>query len=286
MKSKKPIVALIYDFDFTLLKGNMQEHGLIGDLGYTVKEFWSKVTDYARAEKMDANLACMLFVKKAIENSGKKFDRDFLRSYGKSLNGHFMPGVEQWFDAINSVGDTLGLSIEHYVISSGFREIVEGSDIFPYFSEVFSCEFQYGPNGDAFWPKNIINYTGKTQYIARITKGALDLADSNKVNAVVDDDRRIPYDMVVYFGDGFTDIPCMTMVKSNGGYAIGVYSESREVADKLLLDQRVNFIAKADYSKDNELFSIVSKILNSMVAKQQLKDVEKSQHRSWKIGFN
>ena len=276
MDSETPIVAMIYDFDWTLLNGNMQEFGLIGSLGYENDEFWAKVTDYAIREKMDANLACMLYTKRAIEKAGNRFTRDFLKSFGKTLDDHFMPGVEDWFSSINKIGKSMGLRIEHYLITSGFREIVEGSEIIDNFREIFACEYQYGFDGLAMWPKNVINFTTKTQYISRISKGTLDLADSNTVNTSIAN-RRIPYANMVYFGDGYTDIPCMTMMRNKGGHPIAVYKEKIEVAENLLRDKRVEYIAPADYTEGSELYRLISSILSLIKDESALRRVSDKQ---------
>lgn len=275
----RPVIALVYDFDHTLIDEDMQACGLIEDLGYTTQEFWKMVNDTAVSKGMDRNLVCMKIVKREVERKGWKLTREFLRSYGPRVDRKLMPGVETWFDNINELGRHMGLEIEHYIISSGFEEIIEGSCVYGKCKEVFGCEFDYDENGEADWPFDVIDFTGKTQYLSRISKGLLNLADSTIVNRKVEESqRRVPYRNMIYFGDGFTDIPCMKIVKEKGGRSIGVYAHSDNTARQLLKDGRVDFIAKADYSANSELFGIVSEILESMNVADNLDRLANKQH--------
>ncbi|MCQ2084563.1 MAG: haloacid dehalogenase-like hydrolase [archaeon] len=275
----RPVIAMIYDFDNTLIDGNMQECGLIEDLGYTTEEFWKIANTRALDKGMDRNLEVMKFVKEEVEKQGKKLTREFLRSYGPKVDKMLMPGVTSWFENINKLGEHMGLEIEHYVISSGFEEIIEGTSIYGRFKEVFGCEYDYNADGEADWVLDVINFTGKTQYISRINKGLMNLADNTIVNRKVKGDRRVPYHNMIYFGDGFTDIPCMQIVKNKGGRSIGVYGHCDNVAKQLLQDERVDFIAPADYSANSELFGIVSEILESMNVQDNLERIAKKQRQ-------
>ena len=184
----------------------------------------------------------------------------------------FFPGVTEWFDRIRRFGDELGVTVEHYIISSGLREIIEGSEIADAFREVFACEFLYDENEVACWPKNAVNYTTKTQFLFRINKGVLDISNDVDLNTYTpEDERRVPFRNMIYIGDGLTDVPCMKLVKVNGGYSIAVYGdETLPKVRPLLADNRVNFIEPADYREGSELDSTVKNILRKMLLTDSL----------------
>jgi 2-hydroxy-3-keto-5-methylthiopentenyl-1-phosphate phosphatase len=204
-----------------------------------------------------------------------KISRGAFVEYGKDLE--YYPGVMEWFDRIDTYCEEMGVNVEHYIISSGLREIIEGSVLFHKFKEVFACEFHYDADEVAIWPKNVVNYTTKTQFVYRINKGVLDISDDDTLNKYTpEDDRPIPFRNMVYIGDGLTDVPCMRLVKSNGGYSIAVYTEKRKVQD-LIAHGRVNFIALADYTEGGDLDNLVKDILIKISTEDKLAELSKSQ---------
>ena len=195
-------------------------------------------------------------------------NREAFVNMGKNIQ--FFPGVKEWFNNINEYGKSLNVDIEHYVISSGNKEIIEGSDVFKYFKEVFACEFLY-ENDVAIWPKNVINYTTKTQYLFRINKGVFDIADNDKVNSFVpESERMIPFRNMIYIADGLTDVPCMKLVREKGGFSIAVYSKKKLTASQLFADNRVDYIAAADYTENSTLTKIVKMIIQHIQIKDDL----------------
>ena len=154
----------------------------------------------------------------------------------------------------------------HYVISSGLREIIEGSGISHEFKEIYACEFFYNEEGLASWPKLDVNFTNKTQFVYRINKGVLDVSDDRTLNASMpDDSKRIPFTNMIYIGDGLSDVPCMKMMRSYGGEAIAVYQEeNRQGVEDLLSKGRVDFIFPADYRAGTALESTVQNIIRKM----------------------
>lgn len=173
------------------------------------------------------------------------------------------PGVREWFRRINAFGQQLGVEIEHYVISSGLREIIEGSGIAHEFREIYACEFFYNEEGLACWPKLDVNFTNKTQFVYRINKGVLDVSDDKTLNdSMPDDSKRIPFTNMIYVGDGLSDVPCMKMMRAYGGQAIAVYQEeNRQGVEDLLSKGRVDFIFPADYREGTALDSTVKNII-------------------------
>jgi len=273
---EKTTIAIMYDFDKTLTTKDQQEFTFIPNIGMTAKEFWDKSNNLAKDKKMDRVLAymhCMLE-----EARGKtKITRSAFKALGEDLE--YFPGVETWFDRINDYCAEMGAKAEHYIISSGLREIIEGSVLYKKFTEVFACEFLYDVNDVAVWPKNAVNYTTKTQFVYRINKGVTDLSDDDNLNKYTpDSDRPIPFRNMIYIGDGPTDIPCMKLVKTNGGYSIAVYTDKRKVKN-LIRHERVNFISVADYSDGSELDEIVKDILIKITTEDKLAALTREQRK-------
>ena len=282
MKKSKPIIALMYDFDKTLCTKDMQEYTFIPNVGMTPKEFWTESNTLAREKKMDGILAYMYVMLEKAHAAHIPIRREDFVKMGKDLE--FFPGVEGWFERINGIGKDLGVCVEHYIISSGLREIIEGSSIFGAFHEVFACEFLYNENNVACWPKNAVNYTTKTQFLFRINKGVLDLSTDEALNKYTpEEDRRIPFRNMIYIGDGLTDVPCMKLVRVNGGYSIAVYQKAkRKKVEELILHNRVDFIERADYSENSSLDKTVRDIICKMAMADSLTRHSKAQRESIK----
>ena len=270
---KKPIVALIYDFDKTLCTRDMQEYGFIPKINMKSSEFWKEVKDLTDSEEMDNILAYMYkMVDKARENKISIKKEDF-NKLGKGVE--FFSEVESWFDRINKYGNSKGVRIEHYIVSSGIKEIIEGTSIAKYFKKIYACEFMYDYTNSIIWPKFAINYTAKTQFLFRINKGVLkiDSSSAEKLNNFTpENQRRIPFRNMIYIGDGLTDVPCMKLVNSYGGKSIAVYNEEngKTSAELLLKHKRVNFIAPADYGINSEIEQIVKAIIKKVQAVSEL----------------
>ena len=255
----KTIVAIMYDFDKTLTTKDQQEFTFIPGVGLDAGEFWQRSNGLAEREKMDRILAYMYLMLREADRAEKPISRGEFVDLGKDLE--YFNGVKEWFARINEYAKGLDVIIEHYIISSGLKEIIEGSEISANFKEIFACEFYYDINKIAKWPKNVVNYTTKTQFVFRINKNVLDLSDDVTINDYTpDNERRVPFRNMIYIGDGLTDVPCMQLVKTRGGYSIAVYTDKDKVSD-LILHERVNFIAFADYSEAKELDTLIKDIL-------------------------
>lgn len=277
---KKPVVAIMYDFDKTLCTKDMQEYTFIPNLGMTATDFWAESGKLSKGKKMDGILAYMYLMIDKARSAHIKIQREEFVKLGVDLE--LYPGVESWFERINRIGEDLGIKVEHYIISSGLREIIEGSSIYKHFREVFACEFLYDENNVACWPKNAVNYTTKTQFLFRINKGILDISKDEELNKYTpEDDRPVPFRNMIYIGDGLTDVPCMKLVKANGGYSIAVYTKGkRNKVESLIAHERVDFISLADYSEGSDLDITVRDILCKMAMVDSLKNRTKSQIKS------
>ena len=280
METQVPIIAFLYDFDKTLCTTDMEDYAFIPSLGYTPAEFWGKANAFGWENRMDGLLAYMYTMIQECAAQNIKLDRAFLNHCGESIQ--LFPGVREWFARINAFGESLGVQVEHYVISSGLREIIEGSGIAQEFREIYACEFYYNENGDACWPKLDVNFTNKTQFVYRINKGILDVSRDRELNdSMPDDSKRVPFTNMIYMGDGLSDVPCMKMMRAYGGQAIAVYQASnRQGVEKLLADGRVDFIFPADYREGMELDRTVRDILRKMTITDRLLEVNNRQLRS------
>ena len=275
----KPIVALLYDFDKTLCTTDMQNYAFIPALGMTPADFWSLANDFGRRNHMDGLLAYMYTMIEECRRRDIRLDRDFLIRCGHAIE--LFPGVAEWFSRINAFGRELGVEIEHYVLSSGLKEIIEGSGICHAFKEVYACEFLYDAAGLASWPKLDVNFTNKTQFIYRINKGVLDVSDDKTLNSSMpDDSKRIPFPNMVYIGDGLSDVPCMKTMRAYGGQAIAVYQDSnRHAVEELLSRHRVDFIFPADYREGTALDVTMKNIIRRMAIEHALTEENARQYR-------
>ena len=278
---EKPILAMMYDFDRTLSPRDMEEYAFIPGLGMSAKEFWSICNQTAIRHEMDGILAYMLEMLRLSE--GKQLvTRRTLNEVGRHVE--LFPGVDTWFSRVNAYAASKGLTAEHYSISSGIKEIIEGTSIAGEFKKIYAASFCYNEKGVPFWPATAVNYTAKTQFIYRINKGVLDVSDDRALNSSMpDDSKRIPFRNMLYIGDGLSDVPCMKMTRAYGGQAIAVYQDSNRAAvEELLCRDRVNFIFPADYRAGTPLDETVRDILRHMAISDRLAETHTCQVR--KIG--
>lgn len=273
--SKKPICAILYDFDSTLAPTDMQAYDFIPRMGMTPPEFWKRTGEFSEKTGCEKILSYLYTMKEVAKEKGIKMDRAFLNECGRNIS--YFPGVTTWFNRINKYGEDHGVTVEHYLVSSGNREIVEGCSIAKEFKQIYGCEYIFDEEtGEAVWPKLAINYTQKTQYFFRISKGATETTDDKAVNEKTLS-RRVPYPNIVYIGDGLTDVPSMLLVKNNGGKSIAVYPKGKEEkVAHLVEDGRVNYACPADYGVKRPLEKIIHLIIKGIAVNSQLDVWEKN----------
>ncbi len=266
----RPIIAFLYDFDKTLCTTDMQNYAFIPSLGMTPAEFWAEANGFGRQNRIDGILAYMYIMLREAERKKLPFTREDLVEKGRQIE--LFPGVESWFSRINAFGEAQGVRVEHYVISSGLREIIEGSSISHEFKEIYASEFYYDETGRPVWPKLAVNFTAKTQFVYRINKGVLDVSDDKTLNdSMPDDSKRIPFPNMIYMGDGLSDVPCMKMMRAYGGQAIAVYQDAnRTGVEELLAKKRVDFIFPADYREGRPLEETARNIIRKMAIADRL----------------
>ena len=264
-----PVLAICYDFDKTLSPDDMQAQGYIQSVGYDVADFWKESNLLAHEHEMDENLAYMyLMIQKA---KGKVlFTKSTLAEYGAKVE--LFPGVTEWFDRITAYGLAHGVLVEHYIISSGLKEMIEGTAVADKFKKIYASAFYYDSNGVAKWPAQAVNYTNKTQFLFRIQKGVLDINDSGVNDFVQPEQIRVPFRNMVYIGDSATDIPCMRLVNTNGGHSIGVYNADKTRVQKMLRDERIRYYAPADYRENSQLDTLVKAIIDRTVTNEVLEN--------------
>ncbi|MFN6954582.1 MAG: HAD family hydrolase [Acetobacteraceae bacterium] len=273
MKTTSNIVAMAYDFDGTLAPGNMQEHVFLPSLGIEPAEFWKESNELAKQQQGDKILTYMHKMLSWARFKDVPMRRSDWVERGKGIA--LFPGVEDWFSRINKSAEEKGLYVEHYIISSGLRELIEGTNIRLFIKSIFASGFLYDASSVAVGPAIAVNYTTKTQYLFRINKGALDLSDDKKVNAwQAPNARPVPFSNMIFIGDGETDIPCFRLVKEQGGHSIAVFPEGdlgkEEAAKRLISEGRVHCAVPANYSPGCELEQRVLAVFDLLAARKRV----------------
>lgn len=266
-----PVLAMCYDFDKTLTPDDMQAQGFIQSVGYDeeqIKQFWQESNQLAKKNDMDNNLAYMY---KMIQEAVGRFyvTKEKLMEYGNQVE--LYDGVRTWFERIREYGLEHGVCIEHYIISSGLKEMIEGTEMAKEgaFTKIYASAFMFDDKGVAVWPAQAINYTNKTQFLFRIQKGILDINDTGVNDYVKPEDQRVPFRNMIYIGDSDTDIPCMSLVNANGGHSIGVYdpiNKDKDKVYKMMRHHRIRYYAPADYTNGSPLDTLVKQIIRKTAA--------------------
>lgn len=269
---KKNLIAIVYDFDKTLSTDDMQNFSFVPALGMESDAFWATTARLTKEKGVENILSYMYVMIQKCKEKNIPLTKEFLNTLGKDVK--FFEGVTTWFKRINAYAEELGYTVEHYIVSSGTKEIIEGTQIAKEFKEIYGCEFLYGEDGIATWPKTAINYTAKTQYLFRISKGILDPLDHAGVNSNIET-KRIPFSRMIYIGDGLTDVPCMTLVKERGGKSIAIYPKGqKEKVMHLFEDGRVNYVCRGDYSSGSDVEKVVQLILSQIAISDTLSNKE------------
>lgn len=270
---KKPIVAIMYDFDKTLCTKDMQEYAFIPALGMSSSAFWGEVNSMTDFEEMDNILAYMYKMVEKAKEKKVPITRNTFQEMGSTVE--YFDGVKTRFERISAYGEKIGVRVEHYIVSSGIKEIIEGTEIARFFKKIYACEFMYDYNGYIQWPKFAVNYTAKTQFLFRINKGVLtiDSKSADKLNRFTpENERRVPFRNMIYIGDGLTDVPCMKLVKSYGGQSVAVFDQEKgkDAAEALKVANRVNFVAAADYGPGSDIEMIVQAIIKKIQTVEEM----------------
>lgn len=274
-KEEKPVIAICYDFDKTLSPDDMQAQGYIQSVGFDIADFWRETNTLAEENDMDQNLAYMLKMVKEAEGN-LVFSKKTLEEYGSRVG--LFPGVDSWFERIRDYGREKGVIVEHYIISSGLKEMIEGTEVAKRgaFEKIYASSFYYNERGVAEWPAQVINYTNKTQFLFRIEKGVLDVNDPGVNDHFAPEDIRVPFRNMIYIGDSDTDVPCMKLVNSYGGHSIGVFNaqtKDKTKVYKMMRDGRIKYYTPADYTEGSELDKLVKAVIDRTVTNESLESL-------------
>lgn len=273
-----PIIAICYDFDKTLSPRDMQEYGFISKLGISPEQFWNEVSECVEKYQADRATGYMFYMIEKYKNCNMELTKKDLEECGKLIN--LYNGVETWFKRINDFAKKNGLIIEHYIISSGNKEILSSTKIAKEFTQIYASSYIWDKNDHAIWPALAINYTNKTQFLYRINKGITSITDDSVNKNMPQETRRIPFKQIIYIGDGLSDVPCMRLTLKSGGYAIGVYNPNvtnMKSIWELNDNNRINYFVPADYSKNSEMEKLIKEILLKIKHQYNLECMSKSQ---------
>ena len=274
MSAPQNVIAIVYDYDQTLSPNYMQDEVLFPVFGIDAKKFWGRCHSLVKDEGYDNELAYMKALLDYLEIDRPTNTR--LRELGGGLQ--FFPGLPEMFEEfrtklLTTQHEAHGIKVEHYIISSGLKVLIEGSRLAPYIRAMFGCEFAEDREGRIAFPRRAISHTQKTQFLFRINKGLLDY--SQDVNDHMPADLRpIPFEHMIYVGDGPTDVPCFTVVRQHGGHAIAVYNPndpSRNSFKKCYQlsthADRVRHIAPADYRAGSHLRLLLEQMVDEVATR-------------------
>ena len=262
-------IAVVYDFDGTLSPQPMQEYTVLPKLGIAPAEFWARVNRDARETESDMMLVYMRHIIEALETRRINVKREDFAAMAEAIK--YFPGVTTWFTRMNryvrrkSGGQA---KIQHYLISAGQKEILEGASIRRHFKRIYASEYHFNHHGVATFPKILVTDTMKTQFLFRINKGREGVTESINEH-MPEADRPIPFQNMIYVGDGMTDVPSMALTKKAGGHTVAVYQpngKGRATCVKLLNAGRADFIAAADYRPGSRLSHRVELLLDAIIA--------------------
>jgi hypothetical protein len=263
-------IALVYDFDGTLSPQPMQEYTVLPKIGVAPVEFWAMVNREARETESDPMLVYMRHIIEALERVKVDVKREDFAVMARAIE--YFPGVATWFGRINAYVRKRSrgqVKVSHYLISAGQKEILDGASIRRHFKRIYASEYHFNHHGVATFPKLLVTDTMKTQFLFRINKGIEAVTESINEH-MPEEDRPIPFQNMIYVGDGMTDVPSMALTKKNGGHTVAVYDtegdKGRATCVKLLDAGRVDFIAEADFRAASRLTRRVQLLLDAIVA--------------------
>lgn len=271
------VIALIFDFDDTLAPDSTS--GFLEHIGVDTQAFWSNRVDQRIKQGWDPVPAYLYEIIQLSKHSEQPITQKALQQWGQILPLH--NGVETFFDRLRQQVRDIHpqVQLEFYLISSGMGDVVRHTRIAHQFTQIWASEFAYNDQQAIEFPRRIVSFTDKTRYLFHIQKGIIGPAFESKpfeVNRKVAEDRlRIPFDQMVFVGDGYTDIPCFSLIRQSGGFAFGVWDpkhrDKRSRAWGFIEDGRVSNLNQARYDQDAELYQWLEEAVTSLAGRIAVK---------------
>jgi hypothetical protein len=243
----------------------MQDQKLLHDCKIEPKDFWIKVINYAKQNQCDPTLTYLMLLEQQMRSAGLKVNAETFKKYGKELK--LFKGVNEWFARIKEFGKSHNIEVQHYIISSGLSDMIQGCSFIKDINLVYASSYIYSEDRGV-WAKLSVNYSNKVQFLYRINKGTFDVFDQVGVNAKKDANGKvhIPFENIIFFGDGETDVPCFSVNNKNLGKSICVYEKDNEksfnIAKKLFSEGRVHYLANGDYSENSEIDKLIKQFIS------------------------
>lgn len=273
------VIALVFDFDDTLAPDSTT--GFLNSMGVDTAAFWKDEVDPLLTQQDWDPVPAYLYKMIELSRQGAHgpITRERMQQWGAQLPLH--QGVPTLFSRLREAVRAAHprIQLEFYLISSGIGDIVRSTPIAREFTDIWASEFVYDDAGGISFPRRIVSFTDKTRYLFHIQKGLVGPEFRNKpfeVNRKIPEDRlRVPLQQMVFVGDGYTDIPCFSLVRRAGGYAFGVWDpkhgDKRSRAWGFVEQGRVSNLNFARYDEESELYPLLEEALIGLAGSVSLK---------------
>lgn len=269
------IIAVIWDFDKTLVDGYMQDP-IFKAYNMDAAEFWKEVNALPKKYKEEQDVRVNRdtiylnhFIQCAKNGTFPGLNNEKLKEFGKQLK--FYAGVPEVFKKTqelisnNSTYQEYNIKVEHYIVSTGMSAIIKGSSVMEYVEAVWGCEFiEDDYNGERIISEigYTIDNTSKTRALFEINKG-IPKHPEIEVNARMPEElRRVHFQNMIYIADGPSDIPAFSLVNKNGGATFAIYPKGDAKAfkqvEQMRIDGRINMYAEADYCEKTTAYMWIS----------------------------
>lgn len=279
MTAPQNVIAVVFDFDDTLTDDSTT--ALLRSGGINTDEFWGKKQPALVEQGWDPTPA---YLKLLLDHVGDgrplgKLSNERLREFGAKLE--FYPGLPGLFEDLRASVSEHQMSnpgIEFYVISGGMEEVIRGSSISAHLNGFWGCKFAE-EDGEIRHIQRVVSFTEKTKYLYHINKGLLPGTNPGPyaVNENIQpQNRRVPFENMIYIGDGFTDVPCFSLITHFGGQAFGVFDAKKlgspkKAWEKLVAPHRVVSMNAPKYGADDDLGALLRVAVKSLCLKLDAK---------------